>query len=239
MLRLLRDDLGDDAYRQENRSLRDAARALSRVRDAAVLVQMYDGVVKAGTKEIPEFRSALVERHATIRQEVLDDDILPKVREEVAAAVARIDSWPLGEIHWDVLGGGLKRVYRRGRKAMAAAYDDPTTEHFHSWRNRAKYLRHQVRLLKDLWPEVVGGTAKSVHDLTRTLGEEHDLAVLERAAVADGLDPDAFGGYLAARRELLRARARPIGLRVYAEKPSRFIARLGRYWEAGLQPAAA
>src|ERR1019366_5884992 len=38
-LRLVREDLGDDAYREENWCLRDAARPLTEVRDAEMLVE--------------------------------------------------------------------------------------------------------------------------------------------------------------------------------------------------------
>ena len=243
LLRLVRDDIGKDVYRQENRTLRDAARLLSPVRDAAVLVRVHDGVVQAGGMPEPGLRITLVERHRELRRQVSDGNTLPKVRESLATVVARIETWPISDVGWDVLGTGLDRVYRRGRKAMAAAYEDPSTESFHSWRNRVKYLRHQLAFLEDLWPDVIGGSAKCAHALTDVLGEEHDLAVLQRAAAAADVDPDGesgqFAEFIASRRELLRARARPIGLRLYAEKPSRFIARLGRYWEANAWPAAA
>ncbi|HKN40971.1 MAG TPA: CHAD domain-containing protein [Acidimicrobiia bacterium] len=45
LLRLVRPELGDDVYRRENRALRDAARRLSPVRDAWVLVETLDGLV--------------------------------------------------------------------------------------------------------------------------------------------------------------------------------------------------
>ncbi|HZB97286.1 MAG TPA: CHAD domain-containing protein [Candidatus Sulfotelmatobacter sp.] len=241
LLRLVRADLGEDVYHQENRALRDAARALAPVRDAAVLIQVHDDLVEEGAVPVGRFRTELVERHRELRHQVLNGDTLPRLRESIAAAMARIDTWPLETIEWETLGPGVKRVYGRGRKAMAAAYDDPTTERFHQWRKRAQYLRHQLGFLKELWPEVIGGSTKSAHALTDVLGDAHDLAVLGQAVDAARTDARRDGGSLseliASRRALLRARAEPIGLRLYAEKPSRFIARLGRYWNAGNHPA--
>lgn len=63
LLRLIRDEVGKDVYRRENRALRDAARALSPVRDAAVLIQVHDDVVRAGAMHLSGFRLELVERH--------------------------------------------------------------------------------------------------------------------------------------------------------------------------------
>lgn len=80
---------------------------------------------------------------------------------------------------------------------------------------------------------MIGGSAKAAHALTDVLGEEHDLSLL--------LDGEAapLAEFIEARGQLLRARARPLGLRLYAEKPSRYVERLGRYWNAGLRPARA
>lgn len=243
LLRLVRDDLGDDVYRRENRTLRDVARTFSPLRDAAVLIRVHDDVLRAGGMPIPGFRPALVQRHEHLRRKVLEGDTLPAARETLAAAVTRIQTWPIATVEWDVLGAGLKRVYSRGRKAMAAAYDEPSTERFHQWRKRAKYLRSQLGVLEELWPEVIGGSAKTAHALTDALGDAHDLAVLEGVLAAEGVDPDGEAGrlveFMQAQRELLRARARPLGLRLYAEKPSRFIARLGRYWDAAVRTTTA
>src|ERR1019366_10185548 len=41
-LRLVREELGDELYHEENWSFRDAARPLTRVRDAVVLVEIAD-----------------------------------------------------------------------------------------------------------------------------------------------------------------------------------------------------
>ena len=244
LLRLVRADVGDDVYRRENGALRAAARFLSPVRDAAVLVEVHDEVVTMGGISPTGFRDILVERHDRLRDELAAEDQLPDVRESLAAALARVETWPITTMEWDTVGAGVERVYRRGRKAMAAAYAEPSTERFHGWRKRVKYLRHQLALLEDLWPEVIGASAQSAQGLTATLGDAHDLAVLRgalldaRAGAGTDVAPDLLE-LIDSRRQLLRARARPIGMRLYAEKPSRFVARLGRYWEAGVLPAAA
>lgn len=241
LLRLVRESLGDDVYQQENRALRDAARELSPVRDAAVLIEVHDEVVGAGAVPIAGFRADLVEHHQELRDELLAGDTLPRLGERVAAVLTRIDTWPLETLEWDSLGAGVERVYRRGRKAMAAAYDDPSTERFHEWRKRTKYLRHQLGFLEELWPSVIRGSVKSAHVLADVLGDSHDLAVLGQAVAAGkaGDETDAFSAFIESQRDLLRVRAEPIGLRLYAERPARFVERLGRYWEAGLRPGEA
>lgn len=242
LLRLVRDEVGDDVYRPENQALGDAARALSAVRDAVVMVEVHDEVANTGGISASGFREGLVERHEQLRGELLAGDALPRVREFLAAVLARVETWPVDTIGWSAVAAGVERVYRRGRKAMAAAYDQPSTERFHDWRKRVKYLSHQLALLEDLWPEVMSASVESAQALTSVLGDTHDLAVLRDALLEAGVDPQREAHLLElidSRRHLLRARARPIGLRLYAEKPSPFVARLGRYWEAGPVPATA
>src|ERR1700690_4419144 len=45
-LRLVRDELGGPAYRRENFALRDAARPLTEVRDATMLVETLERLIK-------------------------------------------------------------------------------------------------------------------------------------------------------------------------------------------------
>src|SRR3954447_10069692 len=57
LLRLARDELGDNVYRRENTCFRDVARELSGVRDADVML----GTLKRLDGSFPELRSALEE----------------------------------------------------------------------------------------------------------------------------------------------------------------------------------
>src|SRR5258708_16068593 len=66
LLRLLRKSLGEDTYRRENARLRDAARPLVAVRDAAVLVQALDDLCprsSARTMLCRSIRAALLREY--------------------------------------------------------------------------------------------------------------------------------------------------------------------------------
>lgn len=131
---------------------------------------------------------------------------------------------------------GLERVYRRGRRAARRSAAEPTTALFHEWRKRVKYLRYQMEALTPIWPPVVGAMARSLDDLGETLGEEHDLAVFEQTLESEtepaGAERDLLLVLARAERTRLQAEARPLGVRLYAEKPSAFVTRVGAYWDA-------
>jgi CHAD domain-containing protein len=71
-LRLLRGAVGHSTYRRENACLRDAARSLSRVRDARVMMETLDDLVKRSRRtSLAPLRSALRQERQRARREVL------------------------------------------------------------------------------------------------------------------------------------------------------------------------
>jgi CHAD domain-containing protein len=170
---------------------------------------------------------------------------LDEFRVRMLEALERISDWRLPkpedtEHGLPLLARGLKRTYRRGRKAMTQAYEDDTVEAFHEWRKRAKYLGYHLGLLRPGWPKLLKEQEKAVKALQRLLGEDHDLAVLAERLNALGNPESGSHGdseaELALRAEmsrqsrLLRRRARGIGELVFAEQPKAFRQRVGTYW---------
>ncbi len=257
LLRLIRPQIGDDVYRWENTTLRDAARLIAPVRDGVVMVKTIDRIRERFDGQIVDYafgdlQSALQGRADRLRHRVTDDEsIIPSVIQTLRSARIRYASWPIESddpvtlygrrpiAHsFDSVAAGLGRTYGRGQKEMHLAMENPTAENFHLWRKRAKYLRHQCEILAPLWPESVGGMAQSLDQLGEWLGDDHDLAVLLRL-VADipELCPDMRErSFLAAlaqhRRAELQMAAFTLGSRIYAERPSQFVSRIGAYWKA-------
>jgi CHAD domain-containing protein len=125
---------------------------------------------------------------------------------------------------------------------MDLAASQPTAEHFHQWRKRVKYLRHQMEILEPLWPEVVSAHAVSLDNLGELLGDEHDLAVLVQLVAdipslsGDGMERAMVAALAQHRRRELQRAALTLGMRTYAESPDRFLDRMGIYWKSGRLP---
>jgi CHAD domain-containing protein len=173
------------------------------------------------------------------------DERLATFRGWMLEARERIPDWRLAAKQdtahaFALLGPGLKKTYRRGRKAMQRAYAQPHADAFHDWRKRTKYLGYQLRLLQPGWPKLIKAQRRAVKALQGLLGEDHDLAVLtDLLAELRPQGPTAdepLAGELALNREmrrqseLLRRRARHLGEIVYAEQPKALGKRLGVYW---------
>ena len=224
LLRLARDELGEDVYRRENECFRDAARRLSGVRDADV---MLDTLGSLG-RPFPALRDTL-KAHRRGERSVADAEGVVAV---LTDACARVEVWPLRRDDFGAMEGGLRRTYRRGRRALEAVEDQPATEDLHEWRKREKDLWHHLTLFRESWPELLKTTADEAHALSDRLGDDHDLAVLQEWTQENVGPLVGFDDAVEARRLELQHDALHLGRRLYAERPGAFVARLRGYWEA-------
>lgn len=240
-LRLLREAIGDRAYRRENAALRDAARPLSVIRDGKVMLDTLNKLVRrcADTGELPpttDLRRVLRRQRAAARRAILQGPKPFKDQRAALKAVSRrAGRWRSGSGGWEVLGAGLKRVYGKGRKTMAAARADRTPAKLHEWRKQTKYLWHQLQLLEPLWPGMIGELADQAHQLADYLGDDHDLSVLRAKVIelGEGLgkgEHRALIRLIDGVRTELRDKAMVLGRRVYEETPTDFEVRFGQYW---------
>ncbi len=242
VLRLARIPLDDGkVYKRENVWFRDASRELSFVRDAATLIETYDGLMTHFEEQVDRSTFGIVRRRLTLRHkkmmESAIDERLDTLRARMETGRQRVSKWAKGMATFDALAPGLVKTYRRGREAMAAAYNDPSPERLHEWRKRTKYHWYHCRLLQEVWPEVMEARMTELSRLADILGDEHDLSVFrdmltrEGDELAEGELHEALLGLIDQRREDLRKEAAPLGARIFAEKPKHLNRRIGLYWK--------
>ncbi len=263
MLRLVRDEIGQVVYRNENVVLRDVGRQLAPVRDSWVMATTIPHLqeVAAGAMPAEAYRGLhdrLVARHLQVTDAILADrQRMLDIGVTLRTARARFASWPVADAvvepgdvpvrhripdAFSSIDRGIERVYRRGRRAMRAARRVPAEATFHEWRKRVKYLRYQVEALTLLWPNMLGTLEASLGELADVLGDEHDLAVLGQIVITNGkllpVDTErySFLTAVAHQRMALQRRAFGIGQLAYAEAPPAFVARIRSYWRATVLP---
>ena len=239
-LRLVRHAIGEIAYRRENTALRDAARPLGVARDSKVLSAALDDLVEryapaTRSLHLDKFRRVLRKEQTTARQ-AITVTLINEQRRSLREVSSRVGRWNMKGTEWQVIGGGLGRIYRGGRKAMATAARTRGGEDLHDWRKQVKYLWHQLQILEPSWPDLLGELAAQAHKLADHLGDDHDLAVLRQkiASNSDAFETserDALVAVLDRRRKQLQDRAFKLGARIFEEKPRRFTARIGSYWQ--------
>jgi CHAD domain-containing protein len=241
-LRLERFALGDETYRRENTVLRDLGKRLSAPRDALVLIETLDALRERFADELPPdqfgpLRKQLEQSHkravTTLRR---DQATIDAVRAELEEARVRSASWTYDSDGFDALRPGLQRIYRRGRRSMHAAADEPSDEHLHEWRKRAKDLWHALQILSAAAPKRMKARAKRAHRLSDLLGDDHDLAVLREhvahanVAFEQGATRTALLAVIDRRRAALQREALKLGARIYGRRPKSFARSVERGW---------
>jgi len=208
LVRMLRSELGEEVFARENAALRDAGRRLAGARDAEVMVDTLDGLLRgdgrrlARRRGVVRLRRALVaEKEAAVARVLGDAAMRADVLEELRGIRRRVAAWPLsGRDGIQALEPGLQRIYRqgRGRYRRAAAGKRERGRAMHEWRKRVKDLRYAAEMLERRDPagqrslskrrrrkaakraraQPLRRLARRADRLGEALGEEHDLAVL-------------------------------------------------------------
>ncbi|ACB54511.1 unknown [Crocosphaera subtropica ATCC 51142] len=242
VLRLVRNHLQSETYKQENTHLRDLGRSLANLRDRKVLIETLDNLTTHFADTVTPMTFTDIRRELQVDyhreyQRVLDEDIIISVQNQLKDAENAINNWEITSSNWSTVDKSLKRVYKRGYKSLHRSMSEPSAENLHEWRKRVKYLRYQLRILRPIWSEIIEEWVDQTHDLSDYLGEDHDLAILkkfilnnsERFDIEKNLE--TLTALIDRRRGELQLSAIFLGQRIYTEKPTIFIERLGNYWQ--------
>lgn len=238
LLRLVASGEGGAVMAAPLMSLRDAGRSLAAVRHADVIVT----VVRATIGDLPSSedpgpladleRLLVAERESVIAAQ--GSAGLSIAARQTDAARYVIEAWHPSATDFDLIRAGICDWYGRARDAKEAVCGTADSEAFHTWRKRAKDVRHQVQFLAPTAPQMMGA-ADDLHRLTDLLGDANDLVHLEVAARLHY--PDVFDGedrvfrMLADQRGSLWSAACSLGHELFAENAEDYTSRLESYWE--------
>jgi CHAD domain-containing protein len=234
LLRLIRQEIGQEIFQEEDQRARGVARAFSGSRDARVQLQLLEKLRRQTYLDSAGFSktSSALEKEMAAHT----DRFGPRRREArttLQETCDRLEGWPLDELGMDDLCCALQRSYRRGRKGLRRAGAESTAENFHSLRKRVKEVWYQTRILQCLNPAVMCAMADAAKTLGQELGDLHDLALFRNRLEAEegGRDDERIVllGLICTRESELEQIALDLGARFFAEKPLAFERRLLRY----------
>jgi len=250
MVRLVGSSIGDDARKAELDTIDAVDTMLDQLlAGSAELDALGDLEVRYADALNPDafvpIRTELTERRQGRQLEVVaalrhDGDLIERSVRQLRRARARFGAWPVEEAHdgrqplgddFSVFADGITRAYRVGRDESRA--DNPRLSR---WRRATRDLAHQVDAVSCAWPEMLTATARTAAGLADALQAHHRMATLLSTASTSpigGVDEPvvAMVDALATHecRELMGI-ADALATRLYAEKPSRFVARLDDWW---------
>lgn len=243
VLRLVRDEIGKETYKQENICFRDAGRKLSTVRDAQVLIETVESLEKHFANIIvpnafSEIKEVLVEHYRVQKRELLQEEHrMEEVATMLEIARDRLSDWSIEKNDWSALEKGLKKTYKKGKQGFANAYHSLSVENLHEWRKRVKDLWYHLQILQPIWSDFMGEFIHQTHLLANYLGDDHDLAVLKEYLMTEveiesnNKQLTVLLGLIDRRRPELQLAAKGLGERIYTENPQQFVSRIGTYWQ--------
>ncbi len=237
--RLVRDGIDKKKYRMENTFYRDTGRKLSDMRESRVYLNTMDSIISDEGNYKNSFSGIygyLTESYEKQKMEFEEAHIFDQVTELVEEGKLRLNNFHLSKNKFAVYEKGIKRVYKRGTKALEKAKAEPTSENLHEWRKRVKYLWYHVRLLRNTWKPVLKGYEKSLDKLSDYLGDEHDLSDLKYLIHKDPMqkypeEVKALNKILDKGKNILQKKAWPEGERIYAKPTETIIGELDMYLE--------
>jgi CHAD domain-containing protein len=261
LLRLARGPIDREVRRRENVFFRDAGRSLSIVRDPQALLEAlayfrkqqrsHSGPATSKQQSVQAFVENFREK---IEQNLVNGPPPAEVRKlvkELRVARRRVALWFQSAMlcpgnEWEIfVGAGFRRTYREGKILVwqfeMMSHEAADDVAWHELRKCAKALGYQLRLLKQIWPEMMNALVDEIDQLTDRLGDANDLSILRRKILDEPYDPsetqesgDARRFFLQSldrRKENLHSEAFNLARLIYTERPGQFERRLAGYWQ--------
>ena len=241
--RLIRLNLGEDKYKYENSFFRDSGRILSDLRDSTVLIHTFDKLLESSEIEMSNFdfsifKNFLIEKHKNISaSKHKKSQVINSLSTDLLLARSRVFDWPMSGDNFKIIRKDLKRIYEKGQSAMYAVFSEAIKENVHEWRKRVKDLWYSMRILNNLWPEIMSPLVNLLGKLSDILGDTNDLFLLKERIIAnqnkfkDGQHTRELINFIDRRIIDLLRDARTIGRKVYSEDSKYFVGRMQNYFE--------
>lgn len=231
LMRMLAPVLGPDTE-ADVEALGQVGRSLSELRDAAALVEAVD-LLSRHTKN-----SHLLEQLGDLRRHLhkrsRDTGEHSDVRIVCEQGIIQLRHLKRGLAAWKfedsfaAIAPGLERSFKRGRKALNLASEEPSPDAFHKLRKRVKDRWYQVRILESLWTSQTHSPETALRELQEDLGDDHNLYVLRTFIPVDS---DALLRLLDRTQRKLRGKSLAAAAVLYAEKPGHVTAQLKMLWD--------
>ena len=241
--RLIRSNIGEESFQLENSFYRDAGRSLSDLRDSTVLIYTFDKLLKNSELEMSNFdflvfKNFLIEKHKTIRiAKSKKSAVINSLSTDLLLARSRVFDWPLSGDNFKLIKKNLQRIYEQGQNYMYAVFSEAIKENVHEWRKRVKDLWYSMRILSNLWPEIMSPLVILLGKLSDTLGDANDLFLLKERIISnqskfkDDQHTRELINFIDRRIIDLLREARSIGRKIYSEDSKYFVGRMQNYFE--------
>lgn len=240
LLLLIRPGLPEPVFLSLSDRLRAIARGLASARDAHALLDAIDKLDdhphgQGDANPIRALRAWLHRRRQSAERSLESNTASDAMRglSALRPAMAGLAVYP---DDFAPIGSGLRESYRGGRKAFARAFAHGGDEDFHEWRKTLQHHWRHMQLLTPCWPSALSARVDAARNLSQTLGDDHDIALLRQLVSAPTMvfaspeDTAVFLKDCRSRQKALRREAETRGAKLFAERSRPFVERIEAYW---------
>jgi len=209
--------LMEDFFLLEDQRIRDAAKRLAENRDREVIA-----------KTLTSFGGPVYEPDDT-HHPVSQQDI-EQSRRILSNCLEAIDDWPLDLHGFYDIAPGFGQTYRKCLIAWQHVLELPSDHNFHRLRRWGKYHWYHIRILERLNKKVLSKRRKRLRKLQLTLGDAHDLAMLQTSLGTQENVDEKLLAQVRDRKKDLYANALRTGRKLFSISVDELVAKLSRYW---------
>ena len=240
VLRLYRDSIGFSTYHRMNVFYRDLGRKISTPRDKHVLLQFGKKILEEAPEKIrdqnaEEMIAALEKQRDNSLAEVKKNKDLETIKEGLKSAIPD-ESPVIKNEGFDVIKGGVKRMYKQSRNYMKSILKERDDTTIHDFRKRVKYLRYQMSILRPVFPEMIRAYRRILKNISDEIGLYRDYTLFHNILK----DNDFYNlneeqhtfitEYIEAEKDQALIRALEPSKKFFFQKPKSFGKDFSRYY---------
>jgi CHAD domain-containing protein len=239
VMRLVQPVLDKD-YRTVDRDLKNVSRMLAPVADGQGVIVTLNQLAQRYRRALPRRAVASLRAGLRVRGAQTDRDASARGIVKIAADTLRrerqrVKEWTIHGDGFEAIAPGLEDSYRRARHGMILAWSKPKAAHFHSWRRHVKDHWFHVRLVEGRCGNHLLVYQRRLEALDGVLGEYHNLVLLHEILISDGylnqMETARCLSVVSRYQQMLRRHAELLGVRIYSDKPGRYVRRIARLWQ--------
>ena len=243
VLRLIKTSIGNQNFKLENSFYAGSGRVLSDLRDSTVLISTFDKLLKKSELEMSSFdfsifRNFLIEKHKNISaSKSKKSEVINSLSTDLLLARSRVFDLEITGDSFKLIKNNLRRIYEQGQQCMYAVFSEPIKANVHEWRKRVKDLWYSMRILSNIWPEIMSPLVILLGRLSDLLGDTNDLFLLKERIIAnqskfkDDQHTKELITFIDRRIIDLLREARSIARKVYSEDSKYFVGRMQNYFQ--------
>ncbi|WP_430810664.1 MULTISPECIES: CHAD domain-containing protein [unclassified Carboxylicivirga] len=241
ILRLVRWDIGEELYQEENMRYRDLARQLSSLRDYHVIITYLAENFEADELKIPETVFIRIVEYLNTRKEaelkrLIDNQTLETIQEQMILSKQGLEEYPTNFLGPHTIRQGVTNSYNQCLNKISEAQLKLDDHPLHELRKCVKYLLNQMILIREVWPEFFKHYASSLKQASDLLGDDHNIAetiqIISKLplAVVSAADKESLIKSLEAEREHIHREIWPLLGKLFTEDAKSFVKRITSYW---------